>query len=74
MKHAWSKYRHELRVSQWLTEPQQMQPVTAAAGWSIPVIESPRALADWLTVTSSELRWFADLKGLSYKNKITSLA
>jgi RNA-directed DNA polymerase len=68
MKRAWSKYRRELRISQWLTEPQQMQPVTAAAGWSVPVIESPRALADWLEVTSSELRWFADLKGLSYKN------
>jgi RNA-directed DNA polymerase len=26
-------------------------------------------LADWLEVTVSELRWFADLKGLSYKNK-----
>jgi RNA-directed DNA polymerase len=68
MKRAWSKHQHELRVNQWLTEPQQMQPVTAAAGWSIPVIESPRALADWLEVTSSELRWFADLKALSYEN------
>lgn len=68
MKRAWSKYQHELQVHQWLAEPQQMHPVAAAVGWSIPVIESPGALADWLEVTSSQLRWFADLKGLSYKN------
>ena len=68
MERAWSKYQRELRVSRWLTEPQQMQPVAAAASWSIPIIESSRALSDWLEVTPSELRWFADLKGLSYKN------
>ena len=68
MQRGWSRYQHELQVNQWLTESQQMQPVTAAAGWSVPVIESAGALADWLEVSSSELRWFADLKGLSYKN------
>ena len=68
MQRAWSRYRHELRVDQWLTEPQQMQPVMVAAGWNVPVIESAGALADWFELTSSELRWFADLKGLSYKN------
>lgn len=68
MEGAWSRHQHELRVDQWLTEPQQMQPAAAAAGWNIPVIESAGALADWLDVTPGELRWFADLKGLSYKN------
>ena len=68
MQRAWSRYQHELRVNQWLTEPPQMQPVAAAAGWNVPVIESAGALADWLEVTSGELRWFADLKGLSYKD------
>ena len=68
MERAWSRHQHKIRVDQWLTEPHQMQPVAAAAGWSIPIIESPRALAGWLGITPSELRWFADLKGLSYKN------
>ncbi len=68
LKRAWSKYQHELQVDQWLTEPQQMQPVAAAEGWNIPEIESPGALAEWLGVTYGELRWFADLKGLAYKN------
>jgi RNA-directed DNA polymerase len=56
-----------LSVSLRLTEPQQMQPVAAAAGWDVPVIESAGALAEWLHVTPGELDWFADLKGLGYK-------
>src|SRR6266568_4721054 len=45
-----------------------MQPVAAVVGWNIPEIESPAALAEWLGVSFGELRWFADLKGLAYKN------
>jgi RNA-directed DNA polymerase len=66
---AHSKYRHELRVAQWLTEPQQMQPVDAAAAWDVPSIESPAALADWLLLTPGELEWLADLRGLGYRRK-----
>jgi len=64
---AQSKYRHELRVEQWLTEPQQMQPVKAAAAWQVPSIESVTALADWLLLTPGELEWFADLRGPRYR-------
>jgi RNA-directed DNA polymerase len=63
---AQSKYRDELRVEHWLTEPQQMQPVEAAAAWNIPSIESVAALADWLLLSPGELEWFADLRGLGY--------
>ncbi len=66
---AQSKYRHELRVEQWLTEPQQMQPVEAAGAWDIPSIESVAALADWFLLTPGELEWFADLRGLGYRQK-----
>jgi hypothetical protein len=66
---AQSKYRDELRVEQWLNEPQQMQPVEAAAAWDVPSIESVAALADWLLLTPGELEWFADLKGLGYRRK-----
>jgi RNA-directed DNA polymerase len=66
---AQSKYRDELRVDQWLNEPQQMQPVEAAAAWDVPSIESVAALADWLLLTPGELEWFADLKGLGYRRK-----
>jgi RNA-directed DNA polymerase len=64
---ARSKYSQELSVAQWLAEPQQMQPVAAAAAWDVPAIESAGALADWLLVDPGELEWFADLKGLGYK-------
>jgi RNA-directed DNA polymerase len=66
-KRARSRYRHELMVEHWLTEPAQMQPVAAAKGWEIPQIESAGALADWLGLDPIRLRWFADLKGLGYK-------
>jgi hypothetical protein len=44
-----------------------MQPVRAASTWDIPAIESAGALAEWLGVTPSQLRWFADLKGIGNK-------
>jgi RNA-directed DNA polymerase len=69
-KRAWSKYAHELSISQWLTEPQQMQPVATARSWSVPTIESAPALAVWLGLSSGELEWFADLKGLGRDRKI----
>ncbi len=68
-RRAWYKYFYELSVAQWLTEPQQMQPVAAAGTWAVPAIESVGALADWLLLTPGELEWFADLKGLGYRRK-----
>ena len=50
---AWAKYFNRIRVANWLTEPQKMQPVAAAAGWSVPAIESVGALADWLRLDPS---------------------
>src|SRR5579872_469735 len=64
---ARSKYRSELSVEQWLLDPPRMQPVAAAESWNLPAIESPGALAEWLGVSTGELRWFADLSGLAYK-------
>jgi RNA-directed DNA polymerase len=68
-RRARSKHFDELFVERWLLEPQQMQPVPAAAAWDVPVIESAGALASWLRVTLDDLLWFADLKGLAYKIK-----
>jgi RNA-directed DNA polymerase len=66
---AWSKRSHELPVQQWLTEPQQMQPVAAAEAWTVPAIESAAELADWLQLEAGELEWFADLRGLGCSRK-----
>jgi len=66
---AWAKYRDELTVERWLTEPQQMQPVAAAEPWPIPAIESIGALAEWFHLTPGELDWFADLKDLGRRAK-----
>ena len=66
---AWSKYRDELGVARWLTEPQSMQPVAAAEAWALPAIESIGALAEWLHLTPGDLDWFADLKDLGSRAK-----
>jgi len=65
---AWLKYSPELWIAEWLTEPERMQPVESAAGWDIPAIVSAGALADWFSVSTEELEWFADLKGLGYRS------
>jgi RNA-directed DNA polymerase len=67
-REAWTKHRDELSVEQWLTEPQAMRPVAAAASWQLPALESVGALAKWLNLSVSELEWFADLKGLAYRS------
>lgn len=67
-KNAWSKHSHELSVQRWLTEPQNMQPVSAAENWDVPAIESIGALAEWLGLKPSELLWFADLKGFGCRS------
>jgi RNA-directed DNA polymerase len=72
-KSARAKYRHELRIAEWLAEPQRMQPVTAAQGWDLPVIETLGNLADWLSLSTDELEWFADLKGLGNRLRAPKL-
>ena len=62
-RRAWSRHKNEISIDQWLSGPAQMQPVTAAAGWDLPAIESIEELAAWFGLTVSELLWFADLKG-----------
>ena len=66
-RRAWSKYRYEISIAHWLTEPQQMRPVAAAKSWQLPVLESVGGLADWLRLEPGELEWFADLKGFGYR-------
>ena len=72
-RRAWREHSQEMSVERWLTAPQRMQPVAAAKAWDVPVIESTAALAAWLNLNTSELRWFADLKGLEYKSASSRL-
>jgi RNA-directed DNA polymerase len=58
-------HRDKLRVAEWLGEPQQMQPATAAEDWAVPAIATLGVLAEFLGVAAGELEWFADLKGLT---------
>jgi hypothetical protein len=64
---AWLKHPRKLSVEHWLTEPQRMQPVAAAASWKVPTIESVGKLAAWLRLDPGDLEWFADLRGLGYR-------
>lgn len=68
LKQALAKYRNEMVVEDWALERQGMRPVSAARAWALPPIESPGDLAEWLGLESNDLRWFADLKGLTGKN------
>src|SRR5262249_26268469 len=54
-------------IAQWITEPQKMQPVAAAQGWQLPVIESVDALGEWLDLDAGDLEWFSDLGGLTHR-------
>jgi hypothetical protein len=67
LRAAHFKNRNKLTIVEWLNQPQRMQPVPAAQRWSVPVIESVGALADWFEITGNDLLWFADLKGLGSK-------
>jgi RNA-directed DNA polymerase len=68
VEQARAKYRNEISIAEWLRNRGAcMQPLAAAQGWALPVIETLGDLADWLCLSISELEWFADLKGLGYK-------
>ena len=73
-REVWTKHRNELSVEQWLTEPQAMRPVAAAANWQLPALESVGALAKWLNLSLGELEWFADLKGIAYRSDRSPLS
>jgi RNA-directed DNA polymerase len=62
---AWAEHPQQFAVRNWLAEPQQMQPVSAATGWNVPAIESIGALANWLRLDPSEVDWFGDLHDLA---------
>lgn len=67
-KRAWTKHGSKMEVRERLTGEQQMHPAAVARKWRLPAIGSVGALADWLHLSPGELEWFADLKGLGYKN------
>lgn len=65
---AQHKHGRQIKIRHWVTGPESMQPVAAAATWPIPRIETVGALAQWLKLSPSELRWLADLKAIGYKH------
>lgn len=67
LRRAWLKHSDEIVVTEFLTTPQEMLP--ARDEWDVPAIESTGDLAKWLGLDPGELRWFADLKGLAYKQR-----
>jgi RNA-directed DNA polymerase len=54
-----------LCIIAWTNRPERMQPIAAASGWRLPMIESVGALCDWLWLAPTQLDWYADLKGLN---------
>lgn len=67
------KHSHELVVAEWLLPPRQMFAGSGGRVWNVPAIESTGDLAKWLGLNPGELRWFADLKALAYKQRETRL-
>jgi RNA-directed DNA polymerase len=70
---ACHQYGRQIKILHRIAGPQWMRPVAAAGAWHIPEIETTGALADWLELDPSELRWMADLKALGYKHPQTRL-
>jgi hypothetical protein len=68
-RRAQKKYRREIQISEWIAEPQRMQPVEAAREWGLPAIETLGDLADWLCLSPDALEWLADLKALGNKSR-----
>ena len=66
LRRAWSKYSGDLAVVELSTEQRMFQ---STRGWDVPPIESVGDLAIWLGKSAGELRWFADLKALGYKQR-----
>ena len=67
------RLRHKLSVERWPMEPHRMQPIAAASGWDLPVIETIGALCDWLWLDPTQLDWYADLKGLNRRTGVKRL-
>lgn len=55
-------YGNQIRIAEWICEPNRMLAVREARAWNLPAIESIGGLAEWLGITPSETAWFADLR------------
>lgn len=73
LRRALSKHAEEISRAEIRSAPQQMLSLGAARDWGLPSIETSGDLAKWLGVSPTELRWFADLKGLGYKSSQAEL-
>src|ERR1700747_1319484 len=68
LQRACWKHSDELVVAEWLLPAQRMfAGSNGGRVWNVPAIECVGDLAKWLGLNSGELRWFADLKALGYK-------
>ncbi len=59
--------RYELELRAPLAVRPQMGPVAAGAAWTLPPIRTAGELADWLAIGPAELDWFADRRGLQFR-------
>lgn len=73
LRRALERYASELSRAEITSIPQQMMSGGVARDWGLPAIDSTGDLARWLGVSPTELRWFADLKGLGYKSSQAEL-
>jgi len=58
--------KHSLQIVDHSVIQAVMRPMAAAREWPVPEICTVRQLSNWLGVTTGELHWFADRKGLAY--------
>jgi hypothetical protein len=59
----------KLKLADWFTDTQRMQPAPAAKNWDLPPIERPGDLAAWLSLDITHLEGFADVKRSATKSK-----
>lgn len=64
-QHAWFTSRVP-RIAHYFLDPPSMGPRTGAlAACDLPSLPTPGDLATWLGLTSTELDWFADVRGMN---------
>jgi RNA-directed DNA polymerase len=68
LRRALFKYSDELTVAEWLAPPSTMF-ASGVRSWNVPAITSTGDLGKWLGLNPGELRWFADLRALGYKQR-----
>ncbi len=67
-----ARHPGHLHIAHWITAAAPMQPMPAVATWALPALVTVDDLAAHLRLSPAELAWFADLKSLTRKPRVSA--